>query len=81
MMCLGQFKATAAANPTLGTKGMFETVEEDRVEVLINDKGDVNKAIEELKKVGLRDCTWLVGRQCSVHRCIRTKSRLMTFIA
>ncbi|KAF8339354.1 GTP cyclohydrolase 1 type 2/Nif3 [Amanita rubescens] len=47
----GQFKATAAANPTLGTKGVLETVEEDRVEVLINDKGDVSKAIEELKKV------------------------------
>lgn len=58
--CLGQFKATAAANPTLGTKGVLETVEEDRVEVLISDKCDVGEAIEELKKVGLRACTWLL---------------------
>jgi hypothetical protein len=62
MVCLGQFKATAAANPTLGTKGVLEMVEEDRVELLINDKGDVSKAVEELKKVGLRVCTWLIGQ-------------------
>ncbi|ESK84474.1 structural toxin protein [Moniliophthora roreri MCA 2997] len=51
----GQFKPTSDADPTIGTvAGSLEFVEEDRVELVINDKGkkdEVRKAIEELRKV------------------------------
>ncbi|KAK7038975.1 hypothetical protein VNI00_010367 [Paramarasmius palmivorus] len=51
----GQFKPTADANPTIGKSGgPLEFVEEDRVELVINDKGqrvEVRNAIEELRKV------------------------------
>ncbi|KAF5365961.1 hypothetical protein D9758_006639 [Tetrapyrgos nigripes] len=50
----GQFLPTDSANPTIGGKGQLEFVEEDRVEMVVNDKGkkeELRKAIEELKKV------------------------------
>jgi hypothetical protein len=50
----GQFKPVGGANPTIGTTGTVEYVEEDRVEVLVNDKGEnteLKNVIEELKKV------------------------------
>ncbi|KAF9262649.1 hypothetical protein L218DRAFT_867366 [Marasmius fiardii PR-910] len=50
----GQFKPTAEANPTVGSTIALEFVEEDRVELVINDKGnkdEVRKAVQELKKI------------------------------
>ncbi|KAF9463556.1 GTP cyclohydrolase 1 type 2/Nif3 [Collybia nuda] len=50
----GQFKPGHEAQPTIGTAEMLEYVEEDRVEVVVNDKGDredVKRAIQELKAV------------------------------
>ncbi|EEB98731.1 hypothetical protein MPER_01712 [Moniliophthora perniciosa FA553] len=51
----GQFKPTSDADPTIGKSGgPLEFVEEDRVELVVNDKGnkdEVRKAIEELRKV------------------------------
>jgi hypothetical protein len=52
--CAGQFKPVGGANPTIGALGTVEYVEEDKVEVLVNDKGatvELKNAIEELKKV------------------------------
>ncbi|KAG7091320.1 hypothetical protein E1B28_010364 [Marasmius oreades] len=49
----GQFKPMAEANPTIGSTGALEFVEEDRVELVINDKGnkeELRKAVQELKK-------------------------------
>lgn len=51
---LGQFKPTGAANPAIGEVGKLESVEEDRVEVLVVDEGEekeIRGAVEELKKV------------------------------
>ncbi|KAK7472208.1 hypothetical protein VKT23_000330 [Stygiomarasmius scandens] len=45
---------SAAANPAIGKRGELEFVEEDRVEMVVNDKGkkeELRKAVEELKKV------------------------------
>jgi hypothetical protein len=50
----GQFRPGPEANPHVGTPGDLEYVEEDRVEVLVNDKGlndEVKGAIKELKAV------------------------------
>ncbi|EGO00575.1 hypothetical protein SERLA73DRAFT_133500 [Serpula lacrymans var. lacrymans S7.3] len=50
----GQFKPGPEANPTIGSRGTLEFVEEDRVEVLVNDKGEraeLSAAIKELKAV------------------------------
>ncbi|TFY73727.1 hypothetical protein EWM64_g10285 [Hericium alpestre] len=50
----GQFKPGADANPTIGSRGVVEYVEEDRVEIVVNDKGEhteLKNAIQELKKV------------------------------
>ncbi|THV06250.1 hypothetical protein K435DRAFT_744071 [Dendrothele bispora CBS 962.96] len=50
----GQFLPTEAANPTIGKSGELEFVEEDKVEIVVNDKGnkeELRKAVEELKKV------------------------------
>ncbi|KAL0065554.1 hypothetical protein AAF712_007465 [Marasmius tenuissimus] len=50
----GQFRPTAEAQPVIGKPGALEFVEEDRVELVINDKGnreEVKNAVEELKKV------------------------------
>jgi hypothetical protein len=50
----GQFRPGPEANPHVGTPGDLEYVEEDRVEVLVNDKGlneEVQGAIKELKAV------------------------------
>ncbi|EAU91198.2 hypothetical protein CC1G_06833 [Coprinopsis cinerea okayama7 len=50
----GQFKPVGDANPTIGSVGQVESVEEDRVEVVVNDQGqqeEIKTAIEELKKV------------------------------
>lgn len=50
----GQFKPGPGTQPAIGTLGELEYVEEDRVEVVVNDKGDreeVKSAIKELKAV------------------------------
>ncbi|KAI0685581.1 GTP cyclohydrolase 1 type 2/Nif3 [Cytidiella melzeri] len=50
----GQFKPGPEANPHIGSCGELECVEEDRVEVVVNDKGqneEVKGAIRELKSV------------------------------
>ncbi|TFK44995.1 GTP cyclohydrolase 1 type 2/Nif3 [Crucibulum laeve] len=50
----GQFKPVLGANPTIGSVGELEHVEEDRVELVIDDKGnneEVKNAIQELKNV------------------------------
>lgn len=53
----GQFKPGLEAHPTIGKVGELEYVEEDRVEVIVNDKGaqkELGEAIEELKKVSFQ---------------------------
>jgi hypothetical protein len=50
----GQFKPGHETNPAIGTRGELEFVEENRVEVMIIDKGEneeVRNAIKELKAV------------------------------
>ncbi|KAF8624493.1 hypothetical protein AX17_007121 [Amanita inopinata Kibby_2008] len=50
----GQFKPISGAKPSIGKIGQLEFVEEDKVEVLVNDKGEkeeLGRAIEELKKI------------------------------
>lgn len=50
----GQFKPGPGTQPAIGTLGELEYVEEDRVEVVVNDKGDreeVKRVIKELKAV------------------------------
>ncbi|KAM6502587.1 GTP cyclohydrolase 1 type 2/Nif3 [Amanita muscaria] len=50
----GQFKPSTAANPVIGESGELEFVKEDRVELVVHDKGEkeeLRKAIAELKKV------------------------------
>lgn len=53
-MNIGQFRPTAEAQPTIGTPGELEFVEEDRVELIVLDQGDkvqLRNAVRELKKV------------------------------
>ncbi|KAF9047524.1 GTP cyclohydrolase 1 type 2/Nif3 [Panaeolus papilionaceus] len=48
----GQFQPVNGANPTIGQTGQLEYVEEDKVEVVVNDKGqqeEIKNAIQELK--------------------------------
>jgi hypothetical protein len=55
----GQFRPGPEANPAIGKRGELEFVEEDRVEVVVNDKGsnvEVKGAIQELKAVRLPNC-------------------------
>ena len=43
-----------SANPTIGKVGQLEFVDEDRVELVVNDKGkhkEIEQAIKELKNV------------------------------
>ncbi|ETW74678.1 hypothetical protein HETIRDRAFT_482450 [Heterobasidion irregulare TC 32-1] len=51
----GQFKPALGANPAIGSVGNLEFVEEDRVELVVNDKGgehlELKKTITELKSV------------------------------
>ena len=50
----GQFLPGSLANPAIGKPGQLEFVEEDRVEVLVSDKGkneEIRHAVEELKRV------------------------------
>ena len=50
----GQFKPGPEANPAIGTRGELEFVEENKVEVVVNDKGaneEIKSAIRELKSV------------------------------
>ncbi|KIJ22253.1 hypothetical protein M422DRAFT_197390 [Sphaerobolus stellatus SS14] len=50
----GQFLPLEGANPNIGEVGKPEFVEENRVEVIVNDQEDkvqIRRAIEELKKV------------------------------
>jgi hypothetical protein len=54
IMNLGQFKPDPSAQPTIGTVGEVEYVEEDRVEVVVNDQGqsqEITNTIKELKSV------------------------------
>ncbi|KAJ3537870.1 hypothetical protein NM688_g6606 [Phlebia brevispora] len=49
----GQFLPGSLANPTVGKPGQLEFVEEDRVEVVVSDKGkneEIRHAVEELKR-------------------------------
>jgi len=51
---VGQFRPGPDARPTIGMPGVLEFAEEDRVEVLVYDKGqreEIKKAIQELKVV------------------------------
>jgi hypothetical protein len=44
------------ARPTIGQPGELEFVDEDRVEVIVNDKGqreEIKKVIKELKTVSI----------------------------
>ena len=53
----GQFKAGQGANPAIGSVGVVEYVEEDRVEVVVNDNGqkaELKDVVKELKKVTYR---------------------------
>ena len=53
---VGQFKPIAGANPTIGSVGALEHVEENRVEVLVRDEGkneEIQGAVKELKVVSL----------------------------
>ncbi|KAF7309768.1 hypothetical protein MIND_00348700 [Mycena indigotica] len=45
----GQFQPTEGAQPTIGTVGELEFVEEDRVEVLVIDQ--IHSVVQELVKV------------------------------
>lgn len=50
----GQFLPGPEANPVIGKRGELEFVEENRVEVVVNDKGEneeIRGAITELKAV------------------------------
>jgi len=50
----GQFRPSPEANPHIGKAGELKFVEEDRVEVVVNDKGEneeVKGVIRELKIV------------------------------
>ncbi|KAH9485632.1 GTP cyclohydrolase 1 type 2-like protein [Psilocybe cubensis] len=51
----GQFMPKQTANPTIGSAGQLEFVEEDRVEVLVSDatstREEVKQAIKELKNI------------------------------
>jgi len=50
----GQFKSVGSANPTIGNVGQLEYVEEDKVEVVVNDRGqhnEIRNVIKELKNV------------------------------
>lgn len=50
----GQFKPGSDANPVIGTRGVLELVEEDRVEFVVHDEGqneEIRGAIQELKSV------------------------------
>ncbi|KIK61081.1 hypothetical protein GYMLUDRAFT_225277 [Collybiopsis luxurians FD-317 M1] len=51
----GQFKPNSDAQPTIGTPGgQLESIEEDRVELLVIDQGkkeQLRNAVQELKKV------------------------------
>ena len=54
MLSKGQFKPVGEANPTIGSVGVLEQVEEDRVEVLVVDEGhkeEIRGVIQELKHV------------------------------
>ncbi|KIY66313.1 hypothetical protein CYLTODRAFT_327231, partial [Cylindrobasidium torrendii FP15055 ss-10] len=48
-----QFRPSPNAKPAIGTAGVLEQVEEDRVELLVNSGGaaEVKKVVEELRKV------------------------------
>ena len=50
----GQFKPGPSAQPTIGSVGQLEYVEEDKVELVVNDQGaneEIKNAIVELKSV------------------------------
>jgi hypothetical protein len=52
----GQFKPRPSAKPSIGLVGEVEYVEEDRVEIVVNDKGqneEIKNVIKELKSVYL----------------------------
>lgn len=53
---VGQFMPGRQARPAIGDPGKLEFVEEDRVEVVVNDKGGENvelkTILKELKEVG-----------------------------
>lgn len=66
----GQFRPGPEANPTIGTRGDLELVEENRVEVVVNDRGkneEIRQAIQELKSVRsdwfYRICLYLTPRR------------------
>lgn len=47
-----------SANPAIGKVGQLEFVDEDRVELVVNDKGEheeIKQAIKEIKNVRLYD--------------------------
>ncbi|KAF9486070.1 hypothetical protein BDN70DRAFT_371767 [Pholiota conissans] len=50
----GQFMPLESANPAIGKIGQLEYVDEDRVEMIVNDKGEheeLKRAITELKNI------------------------------
>ncbi len=46
----GRFKGNDAANPAVGTKGVYESVEEDRIEVVV-PRTILEEVISAVKKV------------------------------
>jgi len=70
------------ANPNIGEVGKPEFVEEDRVEVLVSDgedRSEIKKAIERLKKVSLKTHTQVVYHEHS--RRIHTKNPHTRYIS
>jgi hypothetical protein len=50
----GQFRPGLEARPNIGTPGVLEFAQEDRVEVVVNDEGqreEIKRAVQELKVV------------------------------
>jgi hypothetical protein len=74
----GQFKPGPEARPAIGTSGLLEFADEDRVEVVVNDKGqreDVKKVVEKLKTVSFlaiqRFCNAIVSGTSLRRGCLR----------
>ncbi|EKM53720.1 uncharacterized protein PHACADRAFT_260210 [Phanerochaete carnosa HHB-10118-sp] len=82
----GQFRPGPEANPAIGKRGELEFVEENRVEVIVNDKGEneeIRGAIKELKAVSSYTTLVNLGPSMSIPmvRFIRTKKSHMMFTA
>lgn len=78
----GQFTPQDGANPTIGTIGRPAFVEEDRVEIVMNDKEDkteLKKVVEKLKQVCLVIPSTGVNQPKSGFRFMNTKKLCIMF--